>query len=147
MYYENLFIKTGYDNIPDFSKEQKQYVLGLFEKVIEKLNSPQAYTISEQRNRLYKALELFKDDFELNKTFTDYTGDVFKAIATNQAFNPELKEDHVKMLIRNKKSEILIEAVCETLKYFRIMECYYPEEYNTQEMLNLIRNKRIDLNL
>ena len=51
------------------------------------------------------------------------------------------------MLIRNEKSEIVIEAVCETLKYFSIMECYYPEEYNTQEMLNLIRNKRIDLNL
>ena len=73
MYYGNLFIKTGYDNIPDFSKEWKQYILGLFEKVIEKLNSPQAYTISEQRNRLYKALELFKDDFELNKTFNNYT--------------------------------------------------------------------------
>lgn len=147
MYSENLFIKTGYDNSPDFSKEWKQYVLQLFEKVVEKLNSPQAYTINEQRNRLYKALELFKDDFELNKTFTDYTGDVFKSISTNQAFNPELKEDYVKMLIRNEKSEIVIEAVYETLKYFGIMECYYPEEYNTQEMLNLIHNKRIDLNL
>ena len=106
MYYGNLFIKTGYDNIPDFSKEWKQYVFGLFKKVIEKLNSPQAYTISEQRNRLYKALELFKDDFELNKTFTDYTGDVFKAIATNQAFNPELKEDQVKMITKEFNPEL-----------------------------------------
>lgn len=49
MYIGRLFTPTGYDNMPNFSKDWQRHVLDLFSEVTTRLNSHQVYTITEHR--------------------------------------------------------------------------------------------------
>lgn len=147
MYIGRLFTSTGYNNKPNFSEDWQRYVLELFSKVTTRLNSPQTYTITEHRNRLYKALDLFKDEYELEKVFMDYTGDIFKALTTSDLGELKIKDEYLQMLVRNEKSDLVNEAISETLKYLGFMEPYYPEKYHHEDIRNIIVNKKIELDL
>lgn len=142
MHFGHLFTPTGYDNMPNFSKEWKEYVLELFSKTIAKLNSTKSYSITEHRYRLYQTLELFKDEFNLEQIFSDYTSDIFKALVDDE----KLSEDYVSMLIDNEKHSLVAEAVTETIKYFGFIEYYFTEKYDTTTLNSIILNKKIELN-
>ena len=143
MYIGKLFTPTGYDKMPNFSKEWKDYILDMFGKSIAKLKSTKPYSITEHRHRLYQTMDLFQDEFNLEKVFSDYTSDIFKALIDN----PRLDDDYLNMLINDKKGTLVAEAVTETLKYFGFMECYLPEKYDTATLNKIIENKKTDLEL
>lgn len=147
MYIGNPFTPTGYDNMPTFSKDWQRHVLDLFSEVTTKLNSAQVYTISEHKSRLYKALDLFKDEYKLEQIFMDYTGDIFKTLTTNNLGELRIKDEYLKMLVHNEKSDLVNEAISETLKYLDFMETYYPEKYHYEDIRNIIVNKKINLDL
>ena len=147
MYIGNLFTVTGYDDKPNFSKDWQRYVLDLFSKVTTRLNSHQVYTITEHRGRLYKALDLFQDEYKLEQAFIDYTGDIFKALTTSDLGELKMKDEYLQMLVRNEKSDLVNEAISETLKYLGFMEPYYPEKYHHEDIHNIIVNKKIELDL
>lgn len=147
MYIGNPFTPTGYDNKPNFSKDWQRHVLDLFSEVTTKLNSAQVYTLNEHKSRLYKALDLFKDEYKLEQIFMDYTGDIFKTLTTNNLGELRIKDEYLKMLVHNEKSDLVNEAISETLKYLDFMETYYPEKYHNEDIRNIIINKKIDLDL
>jgi hypothetical protein len=147
MYIGNPFTTTGYDNMPTFSKDWQRHVLDLFSEVTTKLNSAQVYTLNEHKSRLYKALDLFKDEYKLEQIFMDFTGDIFKTLTTNNLGELRMKEEYLEMLIRNEKSDLVNEAISETLKYLDFMETYYPEKYHHEDIRNIIVNKKINLDL
>lgn len=147
MYIGNLFTVTGYDDKPTFSKDWQRHVLDLFSEVTTRLNSHQVYTITEHRGRLYKALDLFKDEYKLEQVFMNYTGDIFKALTTSDLGELKMKDEYLRMLVRNEKCDLVNEAISETLKYLGFMEPYYPEKYHHEDIRNIIVNKKIDLNL
>lgn len=147
MYIGRLFTPTGYDNMPNFSKDWQRHVLDLFSKVTTRLNSHQVYTITEHRGRLYKALDLFQDEYKLEQVFIDYTGDIFKALTTSDFGELKMKDEYLQMLVRNEKSDLVNEAVSETLKYLGFMEPYYPEKYHQEDIRKIILDKRLELAL
>lgn len=147
MYIGNLFTVTGYDDKPSFSKEWQQHVLDLFSEVTTRLNSHQVYTVTEHRGRLYKALDLFQDEYKLEQVFIDYTGDIFKALTTSDLGELKMKDEYLQMMVRNKKCDLVNEAILETLKYLDFLEPYYPEKYDAGNIKNIIVNKKIDLGL
>lgn len=147
MYYGNLFIKTGYDDKPNFSKDWQRHVLDLFSEVTTRLNSHQVYTITEHRGRLYKALDLFQDEYKLEQVFMDYTGDIFKALTTSDLGELKMKDEYLQMLVRNEKNDLVNEAISETLKYLEFMEPYYPEKYHHEDIRKIILDKSLELAL
>lgn len=147
MYIGKLFTPTGYDKMPNFSKDWQRHVLELFNEVTTRLNSAQVYTITEHRGRLYKALDLFQDEYKLEQVFMDYTGDIFKALTTSDLGELKTKDEYLQMLVRNEKSDLVNEAISETLKYLGFMEHYYPEKYHNEDIRNIIVNKKDDLTL
>ena len=147
MYIGRLFTPTGYDNMPSFSKDWQRHVLDLFSEVITRLNSHQVYTITEHRGRLYKTLDLFQDEYKLEQVFMDYTGDIFKALTTSDLGELKMKDEYLQMLVRNETSDLVNEAISETLKYLGFMEPYYPEKYHHEDIRKIILDKRLELAL
>ena len=147
MYIGNPFTPTGYDNKPNFSKDWQRHVLELFSEVTTKLNSAQVYTLNEHKSRLYKALDLFKDEYKLEQVFMDYTGDIFKALTTSDFGELKIKDEYLQMLVRNEKSDLVNEAISETLKYLGFMETYYLEKYHNEDIRKIVLDKRLELAL
>lgn len=147
MYIGNPFTPTGYDNMPTFSKNWQRHVLNLFSEVTTKLNSAQVYTINEHKSRLYKALDLFKDEYKLEQVFMDYTGDIFKALTNSDLGELKMKDEYLKMLVRNEKSDLVNEAISETLKYLDFMENHYPEKYHNEDIRKIVLDKSLELAL
>lgn len=147
MHFGHLFTPTGYDNMPNFSKNWQRHVLDLFSEVITRLNSAQVYTLNEHKSRLYKALDLFQDEYKLEQVFMDYTGDIFKALTSSDFGELRMKDEYLQMLVRNEKSDLVSEAISETLKYLGFIEPYYPEKYHHEDIRNIIINKKDDLAL
>lgn len=147
MYIGNPFTATGYDDKPNFSKEWQLHVLDLFSEVIARLNSAQVYTLNEHKSRLYKALDLFQDEYKLEQVFMDYTGDIFKTLTSSDLGELKIKDEYLQRLVRNEKSDLVNEAISETLKYLGFMEIYFPEKYHQEDIRNIIVNKKIELNL
>lgn len=58
-----------------------------------------------------------------------------------------MKDEYLQMLVRNEKSDLVNEAISETLKYLGFIETYYPEKYHQEDIRNIIVNKKIELDL